>query len=179
MTENSGPEVGHGMVTGFHEEVTYCSPSTSPGKQNRNCSTSWPQNRSENTPATIEAGQILLALQQLAQLCKLFLITSTEFPNCQSHLPQRCPRSMVNLKSLSCWKTFCKRDSYFIINWVKMTESTTSILSWGELRYKLLKTFMAQPDRIGRNPRSTWNPKRWQQQNTNSRNLSSIQQIES
>ena len=44
----------------------YCSPSTSSGKQKKNRSTSQPQFRSENTPATIEADQILLALQQLA-----------------------------------------------------------------------------------------------------------------
>ena len=54
------------MVTGVHEEVRYCSPSTSSGKQKKNRSTSQPQFRSENTPATIEADQIMLALQQLA-----------------------------------------------------------------------------------------------------------------
>ena len=52
--------------TGVHEDVTYCPPSTSSGKQKKNRSTSQPQFRSENTPATIEADQILLALQQLA-----------------------------------------------------------------------------------------------------------------
>ena len=54
------------IITGVHEEVIYCSPSTSSGKQKKNRSTSQPQFRSENTPATIEADQILLALQQLA-----------------------------------------------------------------------------------------------------------------
>ena len=53
-------------MTGVHEEVTYCPPSSSSGKQKKNRSTSQPQFRSENTPATIEADQILLALQQLA-----------------------------------------------------------------------------------------------------------------
>ena len=53
-------------LTGVHEEVTYCPPSTSSGKQKKNRSTSQPQFRSENAPATIEADQILLALQQLA-----------------------------------------------------------------------------------------------------------------
>ena len=53
-------------MTGVHKEVTYCHPSTSSGKQKKNRSTSQPQFRSENTPATIEADQILLALQQLA-----------------------------------------------------------------------------------------------------------------
>ena len=56
----------HDMVTGVHEEVTSCSPITSSGKQKKNHSTNQPQFRSENTPATIEADQILLALQQLA-----------------------------------------------------------------------------------------------------------------
>ena len=53
-------------MTGVHEEVTYCSPSTSSGKQKKNRCTSQPQFRSENTPAMTEADQILLALQQLA-----------------------------------------------------------------------------------------------------------------
>ena len=93
MTQNSGPEDGHDMVIGVqkeslyghdmvtrateqidkchdvtevHKEVTYCPPSTSSGKQKRNHSTSQPQLCNENTPATIEADQILLALQQLA-----------------------------------------------------------------------------------------------------------------
>ena len=41
-TQNSGPEDDHDMVTGVHEEVTYCSPSTSSGKQ-KNRSTAIPQ----------------------------------------------------------------------------------------------------------------------------------------
>ena len=48
------------------EEIPYCSPTTSSGKQKKALSRSQPQLRSENTPATIEADQILLALQQLA-----------------------------------------------------------------------------------------------------------------
>ena len=54
------------MVTGIQEEIPYCSFGTSSGKQNKARSTSRPQFRSENTPATIEADQILLALQQSA-----------------------------------------------------------------------------------------------------------------
>ena len=54
------------IATGVHEEVLYCSPSTSSRKQKKNRSTSQPQFRSEKTPATSEADQILLALQQLA-----------------------------------------------------------------------------------------------------------------
>ena len=54
------------MMTASQEEIPYCSPTTSSGKQKKARSTSQPQFRSENTPATIEAYQILLALQQLA-----------------------------------------------------------------------------------------------------------------
>ena len=53
-------------MTGVHEEVTYCPPSTSSGKQKKNSSTSQPEFRSKNTPATIEEDPVLLVLQQLA-----------------------------------------------------------------------------------------------------------------
>ena len=53
-------------MTATQEEIPYCSPTTSSGKQKKARSTSQPHFRSENTPATIEEDQILLALQQLA-----------------------------------------------------------------------------------------------------------------
>ena len=56
---------GHDMATAVQEEIPYCSAGISSGKQKKARSTSQPQFRSENTPATIEADQILLALQQL------------------------------------------------------------------------------------------------------------------
>ena len=67
MVTGTTEQIGncHNM-TGVHEEVTYYPPSTSSGKQKKNRSTSQPKFRSENTPATIEADQSLLALQQLA-----------------------------------------------------------------------------------------------------------------
>ena len=55
------------MTTGTREDIPYCSPTNSSGKQKKARSTSGPQFRSENTPATIEADQILLAFQQLAK----------------------------------------------------------------------------------------------------------------
>ena len=54
------------MVTAVQEKIPYCSSGISSGKQKKARSISQPQFRSENTPATIEADQILLALQQLA-----------------------------------------------------------------------------------------------------------------
>ena len=54
------------MTMETQEEIPYCSTSTLSGKQKKARSTSQPQFRSENTPATLEADQILLALQQLA-----------------------------------------------------------------------------------------------------------------
>ena len=53
-------------MTATQEKIPYCSPTTSSGKQKKARSTSQPQIRSEKTPPTIEADQILLALQQLA-----------------------------------------------------------------------------------------------------------------
>ena len=57
------------MVTGataVQEGIPYCSSGISSGKQKKARTTSQPQFHSQNTPATIEADQILLALQQLA-----------------------------------------------------------------------------------------------------------------
>ena len=54
------------MVTGLQEDLSCCSTRNSSGKQKKARSTNQPQFRSENTPATIEADQILLTLQQLA-----------------------------------------------------------------------------------------------------------------
>ena len=54
------------MATVIQEEIPYCSPGTSSGKQKKVRSTGQPQFRSENTPATIEADHSLLALQHLA-----------------------------------------------------------------------------------------------------------------
>ena len=54
------------MMTATQEEIPYCSPTTSSGKQKKTRSTSQPRFRNENTPVAIEADQILLGLQQLA-----------------------------------------------------------------------------------------------------------------
>ena len=56
---------GYDMVTAVQGEIPYSSFGISSGKQKKARSTSQPQFHSENTPATIEADQILLALQQL------------------------------------------------------------------------------------------------------------------
>ena len=75
VTENyphmvtGGPEeIRHNphMMTATQEQIPYCFPTTSSGKQKKARYTSQPQFRSENTPATIEADQILLATQQFA-----------------------------------------------------------------------------------------------------------------
>ena len=57
---------GRNMVTAFPEEIPSCSSGISSGKRKKARSTTQRQFRTENTPATIEADQIFLALQQLA-----------------------------------------------------------------------------------------------------------------
>ena len=57
---------GHDMVTAIQEKIPYCYSGISSGKQKKSHSRSQPQFRSESTPASIEAYQILFALQQLA-----------------------------------------------------------------------------------------------------------------
>ena len=78
------------MTTGIQEEITYCSLCTSSRKQKKARSTSQPQFCSENTPATIEADQILLALQQLATNCD-----SANFDNNISGI-SKLPKSLTS-----------------------------------------------------------------------------------
>ena len=63
---DSDPDETYHSVTGAQEELPYSSPGTSSEEQKKVRRKSQPQFRSENTPATIEADQILLILQQLA-----------------------------------------------------------------------------------------------------------------
>ena len=57
---------GLDIVTAVQEEIPYCSSGINSAKQKEAQSISQPQFCSENTPATLEADQILLALQLLA-----------------------------------------------------------------------------------------------------------------
>ena len=83
---------GYNMVTGVHEEVTYCSPTTSSGKQKKNHSTSQQQFRSEDTLATIEADQFWLALQPLANN-----IYSAKFQNNINRI-SKLPKSLTTTR---------------------------------------------------------------------------------
>ena len=59
-------EETHHMMTGVQEKIPYCCLELRQENKRRRKATGQPQFRSENTPSTIEADQILLALQQLA-----------------------------------------------------------------------------------------------------------------
>ena len=118
-------------MTGVPEEVTYCSPCTSSGKRKR---TVLPVNRNSTARTPLRrARQAKFCWPsnswQMTTILQTFIITSTEFPNCQSHLPQRCPHLTGNLRNLICLKIYSKRASKYILSLLRMTESITSILS--------------------------------------------------
>ena len=179
MTQNAVPEQSHDMVTRFHKEVTYCSPSTSSRNQKRTVlqvkrksTVKTPLRRLRQTKFCWR-----FSSWQTTTILQISIKKLTEFPNCQSHSRHRCPHSTGNLKSSSCLKIFSERVSNIIISWLKRTESITSILSWREMHYKHLKTLMALPERSWEKfwqffEENMWNPNRRRQQNTNSRNLS-------
>ena len=87
------------IVTGNQEEIPYCSPGTSSGRQKKARSTTQPQFCSENTPATNEADQILLALQQ-------FLINSNS-ANFNSNINRisKFPKSLTTTRPTFYGKT--------------------------------------------------------------------------
>ena len=83
---------GHDMVTAVQKEIPYCSSGISSGKQKKARSTSQPQFRSENIPATFQADQILLALQQLATNSKSANVNNNS--NRISELPKSLTTTM-------------------------------------------------------------------------------------
>ena len=94
MVTGGSEEIRKGphMVTAFQEEIPYCSSGISSGKQKKARTTSQPQFHSENTPATIEADQILLALQQLATNSNSANVNNTS--NSFSKLPKSLTTTM-------------------------------------------------------------------------------------
>ena len=68
LVTGGSEEMGNGLdiVTAVQEEIPYCSSGINSAKQKKARSISQPQFCSENTPATLEADQIFLALHQLA-----------------------------------------------------------------------------------------------------------------
>ena len=101
---------GNDMVTAVQEEIHYCSSGISSAKRRKARSTSQPQFRSENTPATIEADQILLALQQLATNSNSANVTTvTKFQNCLSPSQQQGPPPTGNQRNLNCLKIYFKQ----------------------------------------------------------------------
>ena len=131
---------GQDMVTGVHEKVMYCSPSTSSGKQKKNRSTSQPQFRSENTPATIEADQILLALQQLANNKN-----SANFPNNINRI-SKLPKSLTTTMPTFDWKseTFELFEDLFQTNLKihnQLTEEDRNNYFYSVMRGDALQTF--------------------------------------
>ena len=144
MTQNSGPENRHDMVTGateqignchnmtgVHKKVTYCPPDTSSGKQKKNRSTSQPQFRSENTPATIEADQFLLAFQQLANNNNS--ANFHNYTNKNSKLPKSLTTTMPTFdgktEKFELFEDLFQTSLKIHNPQPKMTESITSIVS--------------------------------------------------
>ena len=112
------------MLTGFQEEIPYCSPGISSGKQKKARSTSQPHFCSKNTPATLEADQIFLALQQLAikTMPRISITTSTKPQNCASPSRQECPPSKGNQKKLKKKDMDSKQVWKFTTNSQKKTK---------------------------------------------------------
>ena len=142
---------GHDMVTGVHEENTYCSPSISSGNERKNRSTSRPQFRSESTPATIEADQILLALQQLANDNN-----SANFHNNNNRI-SKLPKSLTTTMPTFDGKSqkFELSEDLFQTGFKTHNQMSEEdkinyfhSLMRGEMHYRHLKTLMALPRRV-------------------------------
>ena len=138
-------------MTAAEEGIPYCSPTTSSGKQKKSRSTSQPQFRSENTPATIEADQILLALHQLA--------TNSNSANFNKNISRtsKLPKSFT-----TTMPTFDGKSEKFELfgdlfqtslkihnQLAEEDKKTTSTLSCVVMLYKFSKTSLAPREYLG------------------------------
>ena len=138
------------MVTEIQEDIPYCCLGTSSGKQKKARSASQPPFRSENTPATIEADQILLALQQLASNSNSANINTNM--NKTSKLPKSLTTTMPTFngesESLNCLKICTKLVQKSRISSQKKTKYTISTLLCVVMRCRRSKTSAAGSERI-------------------------------
>ena len=155
------------MMTAVQEEIPYCSSGISSGKQKKARSITQPQFRSENTPATIEADQILLALQQLATN------SNSANVNNNSNRISKLPKSLT-----TTMPTFDGKSEKFEL-FENLFETSLKIHNQLTEEYKLhffhslmrgdaLQTFknISSPNRENLTE-NTWNPSQWLRQNIN------------
>ena len=135
------------MMKGVQDETLYCSPAIFfRRKIEKAPSTSQPQFRSENIPASIEAVQVLFALLHLTSLSDfpISALTSIELLSCQSQSPQQCPQFTGNLATSSYLKISFKQALKFTTSGLQMTKSFTSLLSCETMRCRCSETLAAQ-----------------------------------
>ena len=160
-------------MTGVREEMPYCSPGISSGKQKKARSFSQPQFRSENTPATTEADQILLARQQLAT--NSYSVNFSNNVNKISKLLKSLTTTMPifdrKSEKIALFKDLSRQVSKSTINLQKKTKKCYT-LPCEVMHWKHSKTSPAPTDWIWEKVflcfvKDTWNLNQWLQQTTN------------
>ena len=113
------------MVKCVPEVFTYCSPGTSSGEQKKNGSASQLPFRSQNSPATIEADQILLTLQKLVNNNNSAKFHSNihRISKLPKSLATTMPRLTGKKKGLCYLMTSSEQASKSTFTGLRMTES--------------------------------------------------------
>ena len=113
MVTGGPEEIRHNphTMTAAQEEIPYCSPTTSSGKQKKARSTSQPQLRIENTPATIEQTRFCWPSNNWRRtpIQPLSTIILPESRNCLNLSKRQCLRLTENQRKSSCLKIYSKR----------------------------------------------------------------------
>ena len=161
------------MMTATQDEITYYSSTTSSGKEKKARSTRQPQFRSDVTSATIEADQILLALQKLAMNSN-----SANFNNNNSRI-SKLPNSLTttmptfdgNSKKFELFEDLFQ-TSLKIHNQLTEEDKINNFHSlMCVMLYSLSKTSLAPTEGIWEKSwlcsvKTRWNPSQWLRQNT-------------
>ena len=147
--DDSDPDEAPHMVTGVQEEIPYCSPGASSRKQKKAYSTSQPQFRSGNTPATIESDQILLAFQRLAKFSNSanFKNNINRISNMPKSLTTTMPTFNGKSEKFELFEDLYQTSLKIYNQITEEDKKTNSTLSCVVMRYKPSKTSLAPTER--------------------------------
>ena len=121
-----GPEkIRHNphTVTATQEEIPYCSPTTSSGKQKKARSTSQPQFRSEKTLRQLKQTRFCWSFNNWRRTPTqpISITILAELRNCLNPSQRQCLQMTENQRNLNCLKICSKRLWKSIISWRKKT----------------------------------------------------------
>ena len=151
ILNDSERKESHHMATEVQEEIPYCSPGTSLGKQKKARSTNQPNFAVKSPLRQLKQTRFCWPFNNWRRtIFQPISTTSTESRNCPKPSQRQRPHLTENQRNSNCLKICSKQVWNFTINWQKKTKQTTSTLSCVVMRYKHSRTSQTPTEGFGR-----------------------------